>query len=107
MNLKCIARPRAAPNWSWQRSWSSGSPPRICRTSKPQRKATSGTSSRVAEAWRPYKGSGQDGPFYASIAPHLVGSCNPVVVQGPATRFITELHRLALHPANGEDHDEE
>src|SRR2546427_7687794 len=35
-----------------------------------------------------YKGSGQGGQFCASMAPHLIGSCNPVVVQGPLTRVI-------------------
>ena len=33
--------------------------------------------------FRVYKGSGQRGRVYASIAPHLIGSCNPIVVQGP------------------------
>jgi CspA family cold shock protein len=39
------------------------------------------------------------------MAPHLAGSRNPVVVQGPLIKGCSVPHRLALHPANGKDHE--
>ena len=39
------------------------------------------------------------------MAPHLAGSRNPVVVQGPLLAGCSVPHRLALHPANGQDHE--
>jgi cold shock protein len=39
------------------------------------------------------------------MAPHLAGSRNPVVVQGPLIEGCSMPHRLALQPANGQDHE--
>jgi cold shock protein len=39
------------------------------------------------------------------MAPHFAGSRNPVVVQGPLITGCSVPHRLALQPANGQDHE--